>query len=337
MVPNKALHLTRAGLYCPAGDFYIDPWRKVPRAIITHAHSDHARWGMDKYLCADVGKAILRHRVGENADISCVAYGEPLHLGSARVSLHPAGHILGSAQVRVEVDGYVAVVSGDYKLGADITCDPYESLKCHLFVTETTFGLPIYRWPSVQHVREQILNWWRLNQETGRCSVLTGYSLGKSQRALALLDPDQGPIYCHSSIHTFNELYKLGGINLPYARLVSHAPSTQDWSKAIVLAPPSAIGTPWMNRFGEISAAFCSGWMALRSERKRSIMQNSFVLSDHCDWPGLISAVEATGAEEVWTTHGFAESVSRYLVEKGIHSIPLETKYQGEAAPSIQP
>ena len=309
---------TDRGLYCPAGDFHIDPWKPVERAIITHAHSDHARWGMDRYLCSREGSGVLRRRVGWDSNIDSLEYGESLTIGSAKVSLHPAGHILGSAQVRVEVDGEVAVVSGDYKTDPDSTCTPFEPVKCHLFVTESTFGLPIYHWPSEESLRSEIDAWWRANQAAGRCSLLLGYALGKCQRALAMLDPSIGPIFLHGAVTGLTQDYRDMGVDLPATMKVSDAEKGHDWSQAIVLAPPSAHGTTWSRRFGDQSAAFLSGWMAIRGARRRRAVDRGFVMSDHVDWPSLIAAIGATEAERVWVTHGYVNVVVRYLLEQGL-------------------
>jgi putative mRNA 3-end processing factor len=326
------LKLTDCGLYCPAGGFHIDPWKPVERAIITHAHSDHARWGMERYLCSEEGYRVLRLRLDPDASIETVRYGESIRIGSANVSLHPAGHILGSSQIRVEVDGQVAVVSGDYKTEPDTTCTPFEPLKCHLFVTESTFGLPIYRWEPEGVVAAQINGWWRSNQEAGKCSLLLGYALGKCQRALANLDPSIGPIFLHGAVDRMTSAYRETGIELPETSVVPEAVKGFDWSTAMVLAPPAAHGTTWVRRFGEVSTAFMSGWMAIRGTRRRQAVDRGFVLSDHVDWPSLISVIGETDAEEVWVTHGYASVVVRYLEEHGLKASVVPTSWEGEGA-----
>ncbi len=323
------LKLTDRGLYCPLGDFYIDPWKPVDRAIITHGHSDHARYGMKRYLCAVDGKRILQTRLGE-VKIDTLDYGEKLTVNGVRVSLHPAGHILGSVQVRLEHQGEVAVVSGDYKTESDPTCRPFELLKCNLFVTESTFGLPIYRWPGEAVVAEDIHRWWQQNQQAGKASLLMGYALGKSQRALGYLDPSIGPIFQHGAVDRLTKVYREEGVNLPPTRLIGEAPFKFDWSQALILAPPSANGTPWMRRFRDVSTAFMSGWMAVRGMRRRSTIDRGFVLSDHVDWPSLIATIAQTNAECVWVTHGYANIVVRYLQEQGIDARVLQTLFEGE-------
>jgi putative mRNA 3-end processing factor len=322
--------MTDSGLFCPAGDFYIDPWRPVERAVVTHAHSDHARWGMQHYLCSARGEGVLRNRVGDDASIQALEYGEAIAMNGVRVSLHPAGHILGSAQIRMELDGYVAVVSGDYKTEADPTTDAFEPIRCHLFVTESTFGLPIYRWPAQRVVFDAINAWWRANQAEGKASLLMGYALGKAQRALSGVDSDIGPIFVHGAVKPLNDAYRREGVALPPTSVVGDVDRGYDWSKALIVAPPSAAGTPWMRRFGDTSTAFLSGWMAIRGARRRRAVDRGFVLSDHVDWPSLLASIEATEAETVWVTHGYSATVVRYLTEQGMDAEILTTAWEGE-------
>ncbi|MFI5387885.1 MAG: ligase-associated DNA damage response exonuclease [Fimbriimonadales bacterium] len=324
------LKLNDRGLYCPHGDFYIDPWRPVDRAVITHAHSDHALWGMKRYLCSREGERVLRLRLGPDMRIDNVEYGEAVHIGGVRVSLHPAGHVLGSAQVRLEHRGEVAVVSGDYKTEPDRTCTPFELVRCHLFVTETTFGLPIYRWQPEAEIFEQIHRWWQANQQQGKASLLMGYALGKSQRALSGLDPTVGPIFLHGAVKRVTDAYRQTGVDLPPIQQVWEVGKAFDWTKAIVIAPPSANGTPWIRRFGDYSSAFMSGWMAIRGARRRLAVDRGFVLSDHVDWPALLNGIRATGAERVWATHGYSQVVVRYLAEQGVDAKVLPTRWEGE-------
>lgn len=326
------LEMTPAGLYCAQGEFYIDPWRPVDRAIVTHAHSDHARWGMGRYLCAAEGEGVMAHRLGPEARIDTLPYGASIDMNGVRVSLHPAGHILGSAQVRIEYRGRVVVVSGDYKTEPDTTCTPFEPVRCHTFITESTFGLPIYRWPAQAEVVSAIHEWWLANQAAGKCSFLFGYALGKCQRALALLNPDVGPIFVHGAVQGLTEAYRRQGISLPPTHLVSEVAGKYDWTKAIVLAPPSAEGTPWMRRFGDHATSFMSGWMAIRGTRRRRNVDRGFVISDHVDWPSLLSAIDATGAESVWVTHGYTDVVTRYLRETGRDAHVLRTQWEGEGS-----
>lgn len=327
-MPNELIELTDRGLYCPVGDFYIDPSRGVERAIITHGHSDHARWGSRWYLGAKPGEHVLRSRLQEKADIQTLAYGEPLIHNGVRISFHPAGHILGSAQVRLEHRGYVWVITGDYKLQKDPTCTPYEALKCHGFLTESTFGLPIYRWEEPQIVFDQINQWWRSNQSQGKCSILYGYSLGKTQRILAGIDSSIGPIYTHNAIEKLNEVYRKSGVDLPETTLVSLAKPTTDWSRALVIAPPSEQGKPWTGQLGSLSSGYASGWMRVRGTRRQHSVDRGFVLSDHVDWPGLLWAIKESGAEKIWATHGSVNTVVRYLREQGMEARGLKPDFE---------
>ncbi len=324
------LKVTGNGLWCEAGQFYIDPWCPVDRAIITHAHSDHAHWGCKAYLCAEEGKAVLRARMGPDPLIESALWEAPVKFGDVRVSFHPAGHILGSAQVRVERDGEVWVVSGDYKLEPDRTCRSFEPVRCHTFITESTFGLPIYRWRPQPEIFTELDAWWRGNQLAGKASVLLAYSLGKAQRLLAGVDPDIGPIFCHGAVQKLNKVYVEAGIPLPHTECAGGVEKGFDWSKALIVAPPSANGSPYLRKFGAVSTAFASGWMRIRGTRRRRAIDQGFVLSDHADWPGLLSAIDATGAERVMVTHGYRLPLVRWLCEKGLDAKPLETRFEGE-------
>ncbi|HEV7278959.1 MAG TPA: ligase-associated DNA damage response exonuclease [Pirellulaceae bacterium] len=331
---SELLKVNDCGIYCAAGDFYIDPWRPVPRAVVTHAHSDHARWGCQSYLTTEEGRGVLARRMGSDAVIETVRYGQTVTIGSATVSLHPAGHILGSAQVRVESGGDVWVVSGDYKIEPDPTCTPWEPVPCRTLVSECTFGLPIYRWSDSRAVFAEIDAWRRRNRDAGRVSVLFGYSLGKAQRLLAGVDPSIGAIYCHGSVQGLNADYRAAGIPLPPTEYAGTYDKKKAEAGALVVAPPSALGSSWMRRFGDVSTAFASGWMAVRGTRRRRNVDKGFVLSDHVDWPGLEVAVKESGAERVLFTHGSTYAASRFFTEKGLDAGALKTEYQGEAEES---
>jgi putative mRNA 3-end processing factor len=324
------LQIDPNGLFCEAGGFYIDPWLPVDKALITHGHSDHARPGSAAYLCAAECDPVLRARIGEDAAIRTLRWGERLGIGGATVSFHPAGHVLGSAQVRVEYRGEVWVVSGDYKLAPDSTCTPFEPVRCHTFVTESTFGLPIYRWEPQAEVMAQVNAWWRGNRAGGKCSVIFGYSLGKSQRILCGLDTQIGPVFCHGAIERMNRVYRAGGVGLPAAHHTGNAPRGYDWTQAIVVAPPSARGSAWMRKFGPVSTALASGWMRIRGTRRRRSVDRGFVLSDHADWPDLQRAIAETGAECVLVTHGYRSSLVRWLRERGKDARALDTRFEGE-------
>ncbi len=322
------------GLYCPAGDFYIDPWRPVDRAVITHAHADHARMGHGHYLAAAPGEGVLRARLGP-IDLQTLPYGEAVMHNGVRVSLHPAGHVLGSAQIRLEHGGRVWVASGDYKFmrGFDVdpTCAPFEPVRCDVFITESTFGLPIYRWQPQREIFAGIDAWWRTNADNDRASVLFCYAFGKAQRVLAGVDAGIGPIFCHGAVEPLNRAYRAAGVALPGTTLVSEVEDKALFRKGLVLAPPSAAGSTWMRRFGEYSDGFASGWMLLRGARRRRGVDRGFVLSDHADWPGLHAAIAASGAERVIVTHGDVAVMVRWLNEKGLEAEAFETEYGDEA------
>jgi putative mRNA 3-end processing factor len=322
------------GLYCPPGDFYVDPWRPVDRAVITHAHSDHARIGHRHYLAAAPGEGVLRTRLGA-IDLQVLPYGESVVHNGVRVSLHPAGHVLGSAQIRVEYQGRVWVASGDYKFmeGSDVdpTCAPFEPVRCDVFITESTFGLPIYRWQPQRAIFADIDAWWRSNADNHRASVLFCYAFGKAQRVLAGVDASIGPIFCHGAVEPLNRAYREAGVALPPTTLVSEVIDKTLFRKGLVLAPPSAAGSTWMRRFGDYSDAFASGWMLLRGARRRRALDRGFVLSDHADWPGLHAAIAASGAERVIVTHGDVPVMVRWLNENGLDAEAFETEYGDEA------
>jgi putative mRNA 3-end processing factor len=316
------------GLYCSVGDFYIDPWRPVESAVITHGHSDHARVGHARYLAHANSAGILRSRLGE-ITLRTLPYGEPLLHNGVRISLHPAGHVLGSAQVRVEHSGEVWVASGDYKLEDDGTCAPFEPVRCHTFITESTFGLPIYRWPSQAELLDDINQWWRGNAAVGRASVLFCYAFGKAQRILHGVDASIGPIIAHGAVEPLNRVYRAAGVRLPATQTVAES-NAATISQALVLAPPSAQGTPWLRRFGNYSDAFASGWMLLRGTRRRRGVDRGFVMSDHADWPGLQRAIDGTGAERVFVTHGSVAVMVRWLQERGLDAQGFKTEYGDE-------
>ena len=305
----------------------------MERAIVTHAHADHACPGSRAYLTARPGEALLRARVGPEAAIRTLDYGESVSLEGVHVSLHPAGHILGSAQVRIESGGEVWVVSGDYKLEPDPTCAAFEPVICDTFVTESTFGLPIYRWQPEAEVLADIQAWWTANQQAGKASVLFAYSLGKAQRVLAGLlgiGPAAGPIYTHGAVENFCRLYRAAGVALASTTHVGVAPADTDWSRALIVAPPSANGSPWLRRFEPFSTGFVSGWMRIRGARRRRSLDRGFVLSDHADWPGLMSAIKATGASRVWVTHGYRAPMVEWLKQQGMDALAVETRFEGE-------
>jgi len=323
------------GLYCPQGDFWIDPWRPVARAVITHAHADHARIGHGAYLAAAPAEGVLRARLGVDIPLTSLPYGASLEQQGVRISLHPAGHVLGSAQVRIEHRGDVWVASGDYHVaGADddprehnATCAPFEPVRCRCFITESTFGLPIYRWAPQREVFAAIDAWWRANAEQGRASFVMAYAFGKAQRILAGVDAGIGPIVVHGAVETLNRAYRAAGVALPPTLHVTEIEDKSVLQRALVVAPPSAQHTPWVRRFGDPSDAFASGWMQLRGARRRRGVDRGFVLSDHADWPGLQRAIRATGAERVIVTHGYEAVMVRWLEAQGLEAGAFATEY----------
>jgi putative mRNA 3-end processing factor len=307
---TEILELRESGLYCPAGDFYIDPWGVVERAVITHAHDDRVIPGSRAYLAARPGEALLRERVGADAAIQAVEYGERLAMGGVSVSLHPAGHILGSAQVRIERSGEVCVVSGDFKLAPDPTCAPFELLRCHTFVTEAASALPIFRWPEPADAIASIQEWWRANDDAGKKSVLYAHSPGLAQRVFAAL----GPAALHEDVERYCALYRAAGVDLPQPQP----------NATLTIAPPG-----WKPSAGRVSTAMASGWMRIRGTRRRRSLDRGFVLSDHADWPGLLRVIDETGAAGVWVASGHRGPLVRWLVEHGREARAIETRWEG--------
>lgn len=328
---DQLLVVDDKGLFCPAGNFHIDPWRPVPRAVITHAHGDHARPGCASYLCAEPGRLPLVLRVGDR--VQTLAYGQQLSINKARISFHPAGHVLGSAQIRVDVGGDVWVVSGDYKRAADPTCDPFEIVPCRVFISESTFGLPVYRWDPTSRVMQELLDWWRNNAEADRPSLLFAYVMGKTQRilaSLAALSDCEGKIFAHGALQQMNHAYRASSVYLPEAPNPLEMKEGHDFSKALIIAPPAVLGTSWMLRFKHAATGRASGWMRIRGRRRRLALDRGFVLSDHADWPALVRTIFETGAERVLVTHGSSEILARYLRERGLPAEALDLARWGD-------
>jgi putative mRNA 3-end processing factor len=327
---NEVLELRREGIFCPAGGFYIDPRGMVDRALITHAHSDHGRPGHNSYLCSDTCKSLLKIRIGKDAVVESLPFGEKIRIGNSLVSFHPAGHILGSAQIRVEVNGRVWVVSGDYKPQEDQTCEPFELVRCNGFITECTFGLPVYRWLPEEKIHQQINEWWLENKQDDKPSLLFSYSLGKAQRVLAGLRKEIGPIYVHSAVYPFLEHYEKAGIKLPQVMKIERG-KEYDFNGSIIIAPPAVEDSTWTRKFRSARKGFASGWMAIRGARRRRNLDRGFILSDHADWNGLIDVIKGTGAEEIKVTHGNGDALTRYLGEQGMNcSILSGASVRGE-------
>jgi len=329
------LTFTEAGIYCPAADAHIDPWRPVDRALITHGHSDHARWGHRRYLATEAAAPVIRHRLGD-ITLQTTRYGETHRIGDATVSFHPAGHVPGSAQIRVEVGGEVWVVSGDYKTGDDGLSEPFEPVRCDTFISECTFGLPIYSWPDDATLAAQINGWWAATRDKGQTAILGVYALGKAQRVLRMLDPALGPILTHGAVEATNAVMRAQGIALPKTVQVTPDLDLKPLRGAMVLAPPSALGSAWMRKFGPVSTGFASGWMRLRGVRRRRAADRGFVVSDHADWDGLNSAIAATGADRVFVTHGYTTQFAQWLRSQGYDAGIVQTEFGGEDGEDVE-
>ena len=331
------LEITPKGLYCKQGDFYIDPWLPVSHAIITHAHSDHAKWGCKQYLSHHLSEPILRLRLGVDISLQTLEYNEAIILNGVKVSLHPAGHIIGSAQIRLEYKGEIWVVSGDYKTEPDNISTPFEPVRCHTFITECTFGLPVFNWQAQNIIMEDIQIWWQKNSHEGKTSVLFGYPLGKTQRLLKNLDPLHGSILAHGAVWNVNEAFRNVGVDLPSMELITRETSSEKFNGAMILAPPSALGSSWMRKFKSVETAMVSGWMNLRGAKRRRPVDKGFVLSDHADWKGLLQAVKETGATKILATHGYKSTFAKYLTEQGYDAYEVDTLWEGEATDEKEP
>lgn len=327
---SKLLQFTKKGIYCFPAGVYIDPWRPVDRAVITHAHSDHARFGSRNYLAHKITAPVLKYRLGNDIDVQGIDYGESLIHNGVKISLHPSGHIPGSAQVRLEYNGEVAVVSGDYKLEYDNLSQEFEPVKCNTFISESTFGLPIYKWKSQKEIFSDINSWWRRNKEKGKSSVICGYSLGKAQRILFNVDHSIGKIFAHGSIANLNEVLAAAGVNLPVCLRTENHFSKKDYTGSLIIAPPSVIGSPWLKSFEPYSLGYASGWMNVRGAKRRQGIDIGFGLSDHADWNDLNRAISESEAEKVFVTHGFTAVFVRWLRENGIDASELETEFESE-------
>lgn len=329
MAQQPVLTFTDRGIYCDAGGFYIDPWRPVERALITHGHADHARHGHGHYLATHGALPVMRHRLG-NINTQGISYDKELSIGGATVSFHPAGHVPGSAQIKVTVNGETWVVSGDYKLADDGLSEPFEPQRCHHFITESTFGLPVFRWQPQEIITKSLNDWWRKCQSEGKTAFLGAYSLGKAQRLLRMLEPEIGPILTHGAIEATNEVLREQGVSLPATAKLTKDTDAKKNKNAIILAPPSALGSNWAKRFGPSESAFASGWMQLRGVRRRRAADRGFVISDHADWPGLLTAIKDTGAENIFVTHGYTDVFTKYLNDNGWNAQVVPTEFGGD-------
>ncbi|RRQ49675.1 ligase-associated DNA damage response exonuclease [Maribacter algicola] len=325
---SPLLQFTDKGIYCDKADVYLDPWRPVNKAIITHGHADHSRWGNKEYITHHKNIPIITHRLG-TIKTTGFEWGETFFINNVKFSLHPAGHIIGASQVRVEHNGEVWVFTGDYKTEDDGISTPYEPIRCHTFITECTFGLPAFKWLPQQEVLKDINDWWLENKKEGKTSILFGYSLGKAQRLLKYLETDIGTIFTHGAIENMTEVLR-PMVSFPPTKLVTKETTKKELLGNIVLAPPSAHGSTWIRKMVPYVTASASGWMTFRGARRRRAIDKGFVLSDHCDWQGLLSSIEATGAEKVICTHGYSDIFSRYLREHGYDARTEATQYEGE-------
>ena len=322
----RLVKFTKKGIYCIPGKFYLDPWYPVEYAIISHGHADHARWGNKHYLCHNQSKAILQHRIGADISIESLPYNEYKVINGVKVSFHPAGHILGSAQIRLEYKGYIVVFSGDYKTQPDFITTPFEPVKCHEFITESTFGLPIYKWKSEEELQQELQDWIVQNQQNNRTSVFLGYSLGKAQRIMKLVEKVE-EIYVHSAIHNLNKAIENSGITIPTTKLLTADFKKTEIQNKIVILPPALLGSKMIKKIPNAATAICSGWMQIRGNRRWKGVDAGFAVSDHADWDGLLSAVKATEAEKVYVTHGSQAVFSKYLNEIGIEAHELKTEF----------
>jgi putative mRNA 3-end processing factor len=334
----QLIEFTGKGLFCRAGNFYIDPWKPVDYAIITHAHSDHAKWGSKYYLCHGFTKPLLQARLGNNV-YETVEWNEIKYINGVKVSLHPAGHIIGSSQIRVEYNNEVWVVSGDYKVANDGLSGAFEPVRCNTFITESTFGLPIYNWKDQEIIFEQMRNWILANKALNRASIIIAYSLGKAQRVLKALEDFDETIYMHGATYNMHQALINANIALPKINAERVTPETpkEKLKECIVIAPPGAEGSSWMKKFSPSAIGVCSGWMQVRGNVRRKNVDGAFALSDHADWDGLLSAIKATGAEKVYVTHGYQSVFSRYLNEQGIWSAEVKTEYGTEDEEAASP
>lgn len=325
----KLVEFRREGIYCPIGKFYIDPWLPVDYAIITHAHADHARIGMKHYLCHTYTAPILKLRLGADIHVETLPYGEVIRINGVEVSLHPAGHIIGSAQVRIAYKGQVLVISGDYKLQDDGLSEVFEPVRCHEFISESTFALPIYNWLSVAQLNQQLAEWVISNKQQGVKSILVGYALGKAQRIMNALK-DVGTMHVHYAIDKINKAFIQNGVKLPDYELMDFSNKSLINDAEIIIVPPSLFGSSMLKNIPSAYTAICSGWMQIRGARRWRSADAGFAISDHADWNGLLSAVKATGAEKVYVTHGFKSEFSRYLNEINIEAVEITTAFGSE-------
>tara|TARA_Y100000768_G_scaffold388859_1_gene387991 strand:- start:4717 stop:5721 length:1005 start_codon:yes stop_codon:yes gene_type:complete len=315
---------TKKGLYCPQGDFYLDPVSrsKVETALISHGHADHLRAGHKHYICTEKSLPILNKRIDspnkQPHNIKTFGYGEVFHLGEVKISFHPAGHILGSAQIRMEYNDEVWVYTGDFKRGADPTCEPFEVIPCDVLISEATFSLPVFRWPDFESEVESIYHWWQENKKENKPSVLGAYSLGKAQRIMkALRQFTQEEILVHGAVDEICQAYKKVGVDVgPYQRITKE---TKDFAGQLIISPPSAIRSSWSKKFKNKTTAFASGWMRVRGNRRRRGVERGFIISDHADWDSLVRTFRETGAKKIFLFHENTQAMQKHLTEQGFN------------------
>jgi putative mRNA 3-end processing factor len=320
---------TALGLYCPKADVYLDPWKPVKKAILSHGHADHARWGSASYLCTPTAAPVIKYRLGD-INLETLPFGEEKLINGVSFSFHPAGHILGSAQIKVSYKGEIVVFSGDYKTANDGFSEAFEPVKCHTFITESTFGLPVYHWQDQKLVFNEMEEWCKNNRNNHHLSILYGYSLGKAQRILQGLPESVGPIFTHSTIEAVLNVMRNQGVSLKNTIPVNEHLTRAELLSGVIIAPPAVQNSNWLKKFEPIRNGVVSGWMALRGARRRRNADKGFVLSDHADWEGLNEAISLTGAENIFVTHGYTDILSKWLIDKGLNAYPLETNFEGD-------
>ena len=316
------------GIYCAKADVYIDAWRPVNKAIITHGHADHSRYGHKKYITHHQNIPIIKQRLG-NVNLKGLDWNESFSINNVKFSLHPAGHIIGSSQVRVESKGEVWVYTGDYKIENDGISGQFTPIKCHSLITECTFGLPVFKWQPQEEIFHQINAWWAENKNDKMTSVILGYSLGKAQRILNYLDTSIGKIYTHAAIENMTNVLRTSH-NFPKTERITKDTKKQDLIGNIVIAPPSTQGSPWIRKMVPYVTGSASGWMSTRGARRRRAIDKGFALSDHADWDGLLSAIKSTECEKVICTHGYTDIFAKYLKSLGYDARTEQTQFEDE-------
>jgi putative mRNA 3-end processing factor len=313
------------GIYCSKANIYIDAWKPVDKVIVSHAHADHSKYGHKYYLSHNWSVPIIKHRLG-NINIEGKDWGEKFYINGVQFSLHPAGHVVGSAQIRIEYQGNVWVYTGDYKREDDHLSTPFQVVKCNTLITECTFGLPAFNWKNQHLVYQEINSFWNDCKSNNQTAVVFAYSLGKAQRLLTNLDLGIGKVYTHGAVENLNEVIRTYK-NLPKSTRITRETKKQDLIGSLVIAPPSTNGTAWLKKMVPYVTSSASGWMTFRGARRRRAIDRGFVLSDHCDWKDLIKTIKETQAENIICTHGYKDIFSKYLNENGYNSFIENTPF----------